>query len=510
VDNFWTFYFCSIIINVHKASQIYILTKRQKEVLDLVRNYSKKNGYSPSLEEIRKKFKLASVSTAHFHVTHLKENGYLDKTENKARGLKIATNEERWVKIYLMGLIAAGKPIEAIENKETISIPESKIPKGANVYALRVVGNSMIDENINDGDTILVREQNTAENGDKVVALLNGNEATLKTFYKEKGQIRLQPANKNYKPIIIKKDRELAIQGILFDVIKTNETTEPDKPFILPTIKNFERRGKISDYLNSVYNGDIMHVLKDLPDNSVDMIFSDPDYNVGIKYGENNYTKNFDDYINWYIELMKESMRVLKDDGNLFTMNYPQQNAHLRVKYLDSHFPNVHEYVWVYNTNVGHTPKRFTTAHRSILHVRKDTENRFFKDAVALPYKNPNDRRIRQNLANGSKGRMPYSWFEFNLVKNVSKEKTNHACQIPQKLTEMLIKSSTKPKDIVFILFGGSGAEIDVCRNLERQFISAEIDKKYCDIINKRLATGKIAPEHRLVNGKRQLYEFRG
>ena len=248
-----------------------------------------------------------------------------------------------------------------------------------------------------------------------------------------------------------------------------------------------------------------MDVLRDLPDKSVDMIFGDPDYNVGIKYNNNNYTKKFDDYIKWYIELTKESMRVLKKDGNLFMMNYPQQNAHLRVKYLDLYFPDINEYVWVYNTNVGHTPRRFTTAHRSILHVRKSSDNKFFKEAVALPYKNPTDKRIKQNIENGSKGRMPYSWFEFNLVKNVSKEKTYHACQIPQKLTEMLINGSTKPKDTVFVLFGGSGAEIDVCKKMNRNFISAEIDKKYCDVINKRLETGEIATEHKLIKGKKKL-----
>jgi len=290
------------------------------------------------------------------------------------------------------------------------------------------------------------------------------------------------------------------------DIVQISAMEEKTvQDFVLPVKKNIEQRGKISDYINKVYNGDVMHVLKDLPDNSVDMIFGDPDYNVGIKYNENNYTKKFDDYINWYIELAKESMRVLKPDGNLFMMNYPQQNAHLRVKYLDLHFPNINEYVWVYNTNVGHTPRRFTTAHRSILHVRKSSDNKFFKDAVALPYKNPTDKRIRQNIANGSSGRMPYSWFEFNLVKNVSKEKTHHACQIPQKLTEMLVNGSTKTKDIVFVLFGGSGAEIDVCKKKNRNFISAEIDKKYCDIIKKRLVTGEIATEHKLVGGKKKI-----
>ena len=481
-----------------------MITKKQKRGLYFIKTYSKNKGYAPSLEEIQKKFKLASVSTAHFHVAKLKRAGYLEKLENKARAISIS-KKESLVKIPLLGVIAAGQPIEAIENKESIVVPKNKLPRATEVYALRVQGDSMIDENINDGDTVLIKKQNIAKNGEKVVALLNGNEATLKTFYKEKGHVRLQPANKNYQPIIVKKGQDFSLQGVLFDVIKTSETIQPLQTFVLPSKNNSQEKGNINNYLNKVYNGDIMHVLKDLTDNSVDMVFGDPDYNVGIKYGKNNYTKKFEDYINWYIELTKESMRVLKNDGNLFMLNYPQQNAHLRVKYLDLQFPYVNEYVWVYNTNVGHTPRRFTTAHRSILHVRKSNNNKFFKDEVALPYKNPTDKRIRHNLANGSKGRMPYSWFEFNLVKNVSKEKTYHACQIPQKLTEMLIKAATKPKDIVLVLFGGSGAEIDVCRNLNRQFISAEIDKKYCDIINTRLANGFIAPEHKLFRGRKRI-----
>jgi len=477
-----------------------MLTKKQKQILGYITRYLKKNEYSPTLEEIGRHFKLSSVATVHEHVEALKSKGCLNKTENKPRSIELNKKQEvsGLVSIPLLGVIAAGSPIEAIEDKETIVVPKNKLPKGNNAYALRVEGDSMVDEGINDGDTILIKKQNTAKNGDKVIALLNGNKVTLKTFYKEKGQIRLQPANKNYQPIILKKGQEIALQGVLFDVVKTSKTEQMTETFVLPSKKKSSQRGRISNYINKVYNGDIMHVLKDLPDNSIDMVFGDPDYNVGIKYGNNNYKKRFDDYINWYIALIKESMRVLKHDGNLFTMNYPKQNAHLRVKYLDSQFPYINEYVWVYNTNVGHTPKRFTTAHRSVLHVRKSTKNNFFKDAVALPYKNPTDKRILRNLANGSKGRMPYSWFEFNLVKNVSKEKTYHACQIPQKLTEMLIKSSTKKNDTVLVLFGGSGAEIDVCKNLDRKFISAEIDEKYCTIINDRLTNGFIKKEHKL------------
>jgi len=254
----------------------------------------------------------------------------------------------------------------------------------------------------------------------------------------------------------------------------------------------------IEKYLNKVFLEDVFDLLKELPSGSVDMVYGDPDYNVGVKYGDKSYTKTFDEYIEWYIELARESLRVLKDTGNMFLVNYPKQNAYLRVRYLDEACYRVSDYVWVYNTNVGHTPKRFTTAHRSILHCHKTKNNKFYKDNIAVPYQNPTDRRILRNLANGSRGRMPYDWVYFNLVKNVSKEKTFHACQIPQKLSEMLIKSCTLPGDIVLILFGGSGSEIEVCKILKRHYISAEIDEKYHKMILDRLNEGKIEMKYKL------------
>lgn len=261
----------------------------------------------------------------------------------------------------------------------------------------------------------------------------------------------------------------------------------------------------IEYYLNQVYLEDIMELLKKLPAHSVDMIYGDPDYNVGIKYGDKTYTKNFDEYIEWYIKLAAESLRVLKDTGNMFLINYPKQNAYVRVKFLDKACHEVYDYAWVYNTNVGHSPKRFTTAHRSILHCRKTKNNKFYKENVAVPYKNPTDKRIMQNMANGSKGRMPYDWFYYDLVKNVSKEKTFHACQIPQKLSEMLLKSCTMPEDIVLILFGGSGSEIEICKTLKRQFISSEIDEKYYNMILDRLNNGKIDEKYRLNINNREI-----
>ena len=255
----------------------------------------------------------------------------------------------------------------------------------------------------------------------------------------------------------------------------------------------------LNEFRNKIFNEDVLKVLTLLPDNSIDMIYGDPDYNVGINYAGKNYTKRWNEYIDWYIELTKQCMRVLKPSGNLFMINYPKQNAHLRVKYLDDAAYNVQEYVWIYNTNVGHSPRRFTTAHRSILHATKSKDNNFYKEQVAVPYQNPNDKRIKGRIAAGHNGRMPYSWFYFDLVKNVSKDKTIHACQIPIPLVEMLIKASTKENDDIFILFGGSGSEIVSCKNLKRNFISCEIHTKYYQMIIDRLNNdGKIKDEYRL------------
>lgn len=254
-----------------------------------------------------------------------------------------------------------------------------------------------------------------------------------------------------------------------------------------------------NQYKNKVFNKDVFKVLKDMPERSVDLIYGDPDYGVGINYDGKKYTTKWNEYIDWYIELTRLSLRVLKPEGNLFMINYPKQNAYLRVKFLDNIAHNVQDYVWVYNTNVGHSYKKFTTAHRSILHATKSKNNKFYKSNVALPYKNPDDRRIKQKIAEGSKGRMPYSWFYFDLVKNVSKDKTFHSCQIPLALTEMIIKSCTQKNDDCFILFGGSGSEIILCKKLSRNFISCEIQEEYYKMIMDRIKNeGMIKNKYKL------------
>ena len=243
-------------------------------------------------------------------------------------------------------------------------------------------------------------------------------------------------------------------------------------------------------YRNQVINGDVMQTLQGLPDGCIDMIYADPDYNVGIDYAGQKYTRKWEEYIEWYASLIYECMRVLKDTGNLFTINYPKQNAYLRVCCLDRAAYDVQEYVWVYNTNVGHSKRRLTTAHRSILHATKSKDNAFYKDQIAQPYQNPTDPRIRGRILNGSKGRMPYSWLYYNLVKNVSKDKTIHSCQIPLGLVELLFNASTRQDDSIFVLFGGSGSEVVLAQKMKRVFLSCEMHPRYYKMIQDRLRRG--------------------
>lgn len=261
---------------------------------------------------------------------------------------------------------------------------------------------------------------------------------------------------------------------------------------------------------NKLYNCDVMEILKKTPDNTFDMVFGDPDYNVGINYDGAVYTQKWDEYVDWYCKLTKECMRILKPTGNLFMMNYSKQNAYLRVKCLDAIAYDVQDYSWIYNTSMGATPRRFTTAHRSILHATKSHDNHFYKEQVAVPFLNPSDKRIKAKIEDGSAGKMPFSWFYFDNVKNVSKEKTFHPCQLPKKLVEMFIKSCTKEGDSVFIPFGGSGTEVVLCNEMKRKWVSCELHKPYFDMINARLANdGAIPDECRLSTRKDGVYSPR-
>ncbi|GAB4334759.1 MAG: transcriptional repressor LexA [Candidatus Abyssubacteria bacterium] len=200
------------------------LTKRQKQVLDFLRSYLAENGYAPSLAEIGSALGVSSVATVHKHLARLVEKGFVRHEPNQKRSVEVVdegTHEAGAVVLLpLVGTIAAGEPIEAVEQKESIAVPSDLIPhRGRRMFVLRVKGNSMIDDHILDGDYAIVVEGHTAENGQTVVALLDGENATLKKFYREKDSIRLQPANEAHKPLILK-DRDIRIQGILVGLLR--------------------------------------------------------------------------------------------------------------------------------------------------------------------------------------------------------------------------------------------------------------------------------------------------
>ena len=186
------------------------LTDRQNEILDTIKKYIAQNGYPPTVREIGTILNLSSPATTHFHLNRLEKKGYIKKGKSKNRCLEILVPNEyiekndKAVDIPLIGTITAGSPIEAIERpSEFLTIPTEIIPKKSEVFALNVQGTSMINKGINDGDIVIIKRNNTAENGEIVAAMTSEHEVTLKTFYKEKNHIRLQPENDTMAPIIL-------------------------------------------------------------------------------------------------------------------------------------------------------------------------------------------------------------------------------------------------------------------------------------------------------------------
>ena len=201
------------------------LSKRQKEILDFIGDYLRKRGFAPSYMEIAAHFGISSPATVHQHVKALEEKGYLKPSQNQKRALEpvilSSLRDTIAIDLPLVGLIAAGEPIEAVEQKETMAIPSDFVPNAENSYILRVRGQSMIDEGIWDGDYVVVERNHSPKNGEVVVALLNNAYATLKKFYREKDRIRLQPANPQMKPIYAK---DPLIQGVVRAIIRKFST----------------------------------------------------------------------------------------------------------------------------------------------------------------------------------------------------------------------------------------------------------------------------------------------
>ena len=198
------------------------LTKRQREILNYLTLYTEQNGYAPSFEEIAENFSYNSLATVHEHLSNLERKGFIKRSYNESRAIEILPSElvPKAIELPLLGAVAAGVPIEAVAHQETIAVPDTMVQRSGNHYVLRVRGNSMIDEQIRDGDFVVINDRHSADNGEMVIAMLHGNSATVKKFYRERdGRIRLQPANETMAPLYVH-ENDVTIQGIVVGVMR--------------------------------------------------------------------------------------------------------------------------------------------------------------------------------------------------------------------------------------------------------------------------------------------------
>ena len=194
------------------------LTPKQQRILDFIRSFTERYGYPPSQQEIADAFGFRSLGTVQNYLVRLEREGVLRKEWNARRGMRVLTPERTETELPLAGRVAAGKPIEAIENPDTIDVPASMLGDGKN-FVLRISGDSMVDEGILDGDYVVVRKQAAAENGQVVVAIVD-NEATVKRFFRKNGRIELQPANPAMTPILVEDPDSFRIEGVVVGVIR--------------------------------------------------------------------------------------------------------------------------------------------------------------------------------------------------------------------------------------------------------------------------------------------------
>src|SRR4029077_19932958 len=208
------------------------LTKRQREILDYLNDFIQQHGYAPSLEEIGRRFGLSSLATVHKHLTNLQDKGFIKRAWNRSRSVEMVPTRTggRAIELPMLGdgapgelpvrgHVGAGLPTGAVSWNETIAVPEDLVGK-RDTYVLRVRGDSMIDEQIRDGDFVVVEDRKTAENGEMVIALVRGTDVTLKKLYRDPGgRIRLQPANAAMQPIFVDPD-QVQIQGVVVGVMR--------------------------------------------------------------------------------------------------------------------------------------------------------------------------------------------------------------------------------------------------------------------------------------------------
>ncbi|MFN0097106.1 MAG: transcriptional repressor LexA [Gemmatimonadaceae bacterium] len=198
------------------------LTKRQRQILDFLTSYAGEHGYAPSFEEIAEQFNYNSLATVHEHLSNLERKGYIKRSYNESRAIEILPSDifPKAIELPILGAVAAGVPIEAFESSETIAVPDDFVRRAGNHYVLKVRGDSMIEDQISDGDYVVVHDRPSADNGEMVIAMLDDAGATVKRYYRERdGRVRLQPANASMSPIYVQ-EHQVHVKGIVVGVMR--------------------------------------------------------------------------------------------------------------------------------------------------------------------------------------------------------------------------------------------------------------------------------------------------
>jgi len=463
------------------------LTPKQKKVFDFINDYIKDKGYAPTLEEIASHFKLNSVSTIHQFIKALEAKGYLSKEYRKSRS--ITPTEMGNVEIPLLGYITAGEPIEAVSNPEPLSVPQTMLSKGGLHYALKVKGNSMIDEGIYDGDTVIIRRQEIATNGQKVVALINGNEATLKKIYKEKNGFRLQPANSSMKPIFV---RELIIQGKVVGVLPNYEdrTKSTTQEVQTPTQKQFE--------LDRIITGDVLEVMAQIPDNSIHLAVTSPPYNVGKNYDNHNDRMEYQEYLDWLEKVWRETKRVLVPGGR-FALNiaptgikdfvpihhdFTNQMRKIGMKFRT-------EILWYKQTMLKRTAwGSFKSPANPHIVPSWEYVLVFTKERDRLDGDPKNADITKEEFMNFSDGFWKIS---------PETQRNGHPAPFPEELIYRLTKFYSYKGNTVLDMFGGTGTVAVVAYKTKRHFIHIDISEEYNRVAQARL--DKVKSQLKLFDG---------
>lgn len=463
------------------------LTPKQKKVFDLINDYIKNKGYAPTLKEIASHFKLNSASTVHQFIQALETKGYLSKEYRKSRS--IIPTEIGNVEIPLLGYIAAGEPIEAVSNPEPLSVPQTMLSKGGLHYALKVKGNSMIDEGIYDGDTVIIRRQETATNGQKVVALINGNEATLKKIYKEKNGFRLQPANSSIKPIFV---RDLIIQGRVIGVLPNYEdrTKSATEGAQTPRQKQFA--------LDRIITGDVLEIMAQIPDNSIHLAITSPPYNVGKNYDNHNDRMEYQQYLDWLEKVWRETKRVLVPGGR-FALNiaptgikdfvpihhdFTNQMRKIGMKFRT-------EILWYKQTMLKRTAwGSFKSPANPHIVPSWEYVLIFTKEKDRLDGNPKNADITKEEFMNFSDGFWKIS---------PETQRNGHPAPFPEELIYRLIKFYSYKDNTILDMFGGTGTVAAVAYKTKRHFVHIDISEEYNKVAQARL--DKIKSQLKLIDG---------